>query len=204
MLRLRQLSIHPNVYIKMKQKQKIHLQPYEGSSTKFVKIEELIKSESSKKHKWIIFCHFHEEMIMLKELLSPLDFIRSVSIYSGKLTQDKRSKLLEDVKLSSGSEVLLIQLQSGGVGLNLQEFDRIIFSGPWWTKAMMNQAIGRAVRIGQKKQVVVHHLILKEDKTMNIDKMISSKAESKGLLNEMVLMAANRTVNTKKRNITIH
>ena len=78
--------------------------------------------------------------------------------------------------------------------MNLQEFDRIIFSGPWWTKAMMNQAIGRAVRIGQKNQVVVHHLLLKEDKTMNIDKIICDKAESKGRLNELVLMAANRKI----------
>lgn len=204
MLRLRQLSIHPNVYIKMKQKQKILVEGYGGSSTKFVKIEELITSESDKKHKWIIFCHFHEEMIMLKEMLKPLEFIRTVSIYSGKLSQDKRDKLLEDVKSSSSTEVLLIQLQSGGVGLNLQEFDRIIFSGPWWTKAMMNQAVGRAVRIGQKNQVVVHHLLLKEDKTMNIDKIICDKAESKGRLNKLVLMAANRSVTTKKRNITIH
>jgi len=204
MLRLRQLSIHPNVYIKMKQKQKIRVEGYGGSSTKFVKIEELISNESSKNHKWIIFCHFHEEMIMLKELLSPLEFIRSVSIYSGKLTQDKREKLLEEVKSSSSTDVLLIQLQSGGVGLNLQEFDRIIFSGPWWTKAMMNQAVGRAVRIGQKNQVIVHHLLLKEDKTMNIDKIICDKAESKGRLNQMVLMAANRSVIRKKRNITIH
>jgi SNF2 family DNA or RNA helicase len=140
---------------------------------------------------------------MLKDLLSPLEFIRSVSIYSGKLSQDKREKLLEEVKLPSSTDVLLIQLQSGGVGLNLQEFDRIIFSGPWWTKAMMNQAVGRAVRIGQKNQVVVHHLLLKEDKTMNIDKIICDKAESKGRLNEMVLMAANRRIVTKKRNITI-
>jgi hypothetical protein len=39
---------------------------------------------------------------------------------------------------------------------------------------------------------------------MNIDKIICDKAESKGRLNEMVLMAANRSINTKKRNITIH
>jgi hypothetical protein len=59
---------------------------------------------------------------------------------------------------------------------------------------MMNQAIGRAVRIGQKNQVIVHHLLLKEDKTMNIDRLMNMKAESKGQLNEMVLLAANRNI----------
>ena len=106
--------------------------------------------------------------------------------------------MLETAKMPFNDEkttdVLLIQLQSGGVGLNLQEFDRIIFSGPWWTQAMMNQAVGRAVRIGQKNQVIVHHLLLKEDKTMNIDRLMNMKAESKGQMNEMVLLTANRNI----------
>jgi SNF2 family DNA or RNA helicase len=198
MLRLRQLSIHPNVYIQMKRKQNNPVEGYGGTSCKFVKIEELITAENFENHKWIIFCHFHEEMEMLKKLLSSLEFVRTVGIYSGRLSQDERSKMLETAKMPFNDEkttdVLLIQLQSGGVGLNLQEFDRIIFSGPWWTQAMMNQAIGRAVRIGQKNQVIVNHLLLKEDKTMNIDRLMNMKAESKGQMNEMVLLTANRNI----------
>ena len=76
-------------------------------------------------------------------------------------------------------EVLLVQLQAGGVGLNLQHFDRVVFMGPWWTAAIMDQAIGRAVRIGQTKKVMVHHLVLKEEETFNIDKLMLEKAESK-------------------------
>jgi SNF2 family DNA or RNA helicase len=166
LLRLRQLSIHPNVYVMMKRKHNVYLKLYEGPSAKFQHITNLINTENDKKHKWIIFCHFHEEMIMLKDLLEPFEFIRHVGIYSGKLKSDERTKLLDimkgDFTDERNTDVLLIQLQSGGVGLNLQEFDRIIFSGPWWTQAMMNQAIGRAVRIGQKNQVIVHHLHLNE------------------------------------------
>ena len=135
---------------------------------------------------------------MLKELLSTIDFIRHIGIYSGKLSQDERTALLKTLKqpLSDDktADVLIIQLQSGGVGLNLQEFDRIIFSGPWWTQSMMNQAIGRAVRIGQQNQVYVHHLHLNEEKTMNIDRMMNEKAKAKGQLNERILMLANRII----------
>jgi len=42
--------------------------------------------------------------------------------------------------------------------------------------------------------VIVHHLLLKEDKTMNIDRLMNMKAESKGNMNEMVLLAANRNI----------
>jgi SNF2 family DNA or RNA helicase len=68
---------------------------------------------------------------------------------------------------------------SGGVGLNLQHFDRVVFMGPWWTAALMDQAIGRAVRIGQTKKVLVHHLVLKEEESTNIDLMMLEKAEMK-------------------------
>ena len=97
--------------------------------------------------------------------------------------------------LERGSqEVLLVQLQSGGTGLNLQHFDRILFSGPWWTKALMEQAVGRAVRIGQKKVVVVHHLLLKEEEALNIDDYMTQKAAAKGDLCRRVLSYATTAV----------
>jgi SNF2 family DNA or RNA helicase len=51
--------------------------------------------------------------------------------------------------------------------------------GPWWTAALMDQAIGRAVRIGQNEKVEVHRLILKEEASMNIDKKMLTAAERK-------------------------
>jgi hypothetical protein len=89
-------------------------------------------------------------------------------------------------------EVLLVQLQSGGAGLNLQHFDRIIFTGPWWTSASMQQAVGRAVRIGQHKVVKVYHLRLKEEMegSTNIDRYMYDKAEGKAELCKAVLSHA--------------
>ena len=200
LLRLRQLSIHPNVYIEMKRKKGVYLKPFEGASSKFQYISYLLNTESHEKHKWIIFCHFHEEMLMLKEFIRTFEFVRHIGIYSGKLNIDERSSLLKQMKEEFVDEktcdVLIIQLQSGGVGLNLQEFDRIVFSSPWWTQSMMNQAVGRAVRIGQMKQVVVHHLHLNEEKTLNIDRIINEKAQIKGLLNKKIIAMANRNVGT--------
>ena len=200
LLRLRQLSIHPNVYVEAKRKNNVYVAPYEGTSAKFQQISFLINNESHTNHKWIIFCHFHEEMLMLKELIEPFDFIRHIGIYSGKLDLEERVALLNKMKGDftdyKTTDVLIIQLQSGGVGLNLQEFDRIIFSGPWWTQSMMNQAVGRAVRIGQKKQVMVHHLHLNEEKTLNIDRIMNDRAQIKGLLNKKIIGMANRNVGT--------
>jgi len=79
---------------------------------------------------------------------------------------------------------MLIQLQAGGVGLNLQEYDRIIFISPWWTSALIDQAVARAVRMGQKKVVHVYHLHLEaeQENTINIDAMVNEKAEQKRVM----------------------
>jgi SNF2 family DNA or RNA helicase len=144
---------------------------------------------------------------MLKEYLSKLDHINKIEIYSGELSEKQKKEALDNIKLSNESdkntELLIIQLKSGGVGLNLQEFDRIIFTGPWWTQAIIEQGIGRAVRIGQTQQVVVHHLLLKCEETMvdktmvmNIDKKMNEKAKEKYALNNYYLSHADNSVHS--------
>jgi hypothetical protein len=89
--------------------------------------------------------------------------------------------------------VLLIQLQAGGVGLNLQEYDRIIFMSPWWTSALMDQAIARAVRMGQTRRVHIYHLQLQaeNDSTINIDLLVNAKAEEKREMLKKLFLVAN-------------
>jgi SNF2 family DNA or RNA helicase len=156
----------------------------------------LIEHETVPK-KWIVFCHFHKEMELLKDFFSYSSKIGRMWLYSGKLSAEKRTEVLADtlLPLQEGKhEILLIQLQSGGVGLNLQHFQNIIFSGPWWTAAMMQQAVGRAVRIGQKNQVTVFHIVLKEEGGLNIDKLMKSKADAKGKMCALVLASANHSL----------
>jgi SNF2 family DNA or RNA helicase len=90
--------------------------------------------------------------------------------------------------------VLLAQIQTAGTGLNLQHMDRVIFTSPWWTAALMDQAIGRVVRIGQKKQVVIHHLTFKEEETLNIDEYINERVSRKRELCFELLAAANHNL----------
>lgn len=224
LMRLRQLSLHPQIYIEARKKilgRAYNRPDWTGTSTKFEKIQELFSASAGEPHKWIIFCHFHSEMEMLQTSLRALPFVRHVGIYSGAENAGQREKVLAesreplltgaDVHVSDpihaiapdfvgldhlrgpspkSADVLLVQLQAGGVGLNLQHCDRIIFTGPWWTSALMEQAVGRAVRIGQKAVVEVHHLILKEEEGMNIDRVIMEKAVTKGEMCRDVLKVA--------------
>ena len=200
-LRLRQISVHPQVYIQAKRREKrSYPRPdWDAPSTKLVALREILMRDEwvaplngEAPHKYIIFCQFKEEMELIHEYLDSLDLFAPPNIleYDGSLTQEQRERVLTHSKKATEPTVLLLQLQAGGVGLNLQECDRIIFMSPWWTSALMDQAIARAVRMGQQRMVRVYHLELEaeetEQNTIFIDHMIDQKAEEKrGMLRDL-------------------
>jgi SNF2 family DNA or RNA helicase len=199
-MRLRQLSLHPQVYIEARKKQlrRLYTRPdWEGSSTKFEALRFLLTRDGGLGgNRWILFCHFRHEMELLRELLGEEVGIGRVQLYHGGLSAAEKQAVIEETHrpLDGQTDVLLVQLQSGGVGLNLQHFNRIAFTGPWWTKALMEQAVGRAVRIGQPEVVEVYHLRLKEEEAINIDAFMADKAEMKGALCRAVLNASTTAV----------
>lgn len=57
------------------------------------------------------------------------------------------------------TNLFLVSLKAGGVGLNLVEADTVIHYDPWWNPAVEHQATDRTHRIGQDKPVFVYKLI---------------------------------------------
>jgi hypothetical protein len=104
-------------------------------------------------------------------------------MYDGKLTDKQRRMTIKKARADE-CDVLLMQIQSGGVGINLQEFGCCIFMSPWWTSAIMNQAIARTVRMGQKSVVRIYRLQLEAEveNITYIDRLIYAKAEEKSRL----------------------
>jgi SNF2 family DNA or RNA helicase len=183
LLRLRQLSVHPQIYINAKRREDstYDREDWVALTTKFNRIKQLIQEDDDTRvHKYIVFCQFMEEMNLLAEELRPI--VPEVLLYNGSMNQTERTDVLTHSKKTNTTTVLLLQLQAGGVGLNLQEYDRIIFVSPWWTSALMDQAVARAVRMGQTEVVKVYHLRLideSNDKIINIDTTMQKKADEK-------------------------
>ena len=188
LMRLRQLSVHPQTYINaMRRSDKEYdREDWSGVPTKVARLKKDLKDEVPKGHRFLVFCQFVDEMMLIREELEKDGHV--VEIYYGGMNQEERTKALK-----AGADVLLIQIQAGGVGLNLQEFDRVIFMSPWWTSALIDQAIARTVRMGQKKLVKVQFYILAEEETDNIDKMMMEKADTKReILKEIFELAYNK------------
>jgi len=193
LLRMRQISVHPQVYINSKKRKNpdYDQESFKEPSTKFNALARIIKEEDLEEHKYLIFCSFREEMDLLKGFLK--GFIDDgIEQYHGGLSKKERDEILDRAK-SSSCKVLLIQLQSGGVGLNLQEFDRCIFMSPWWTAALMQQAIARTVRMGQTRVVRIVHLLHRfEDDSKSIDSLMNAAADRKAHLLKWLFDICNR------------
>jgi len=193
--RLRQISLHPQVYINARKKNSkfYDRDDWEGSSTKFSALRTKLEDPTVAPARWIVFCQFHDEIDILSAYLEKSKNVGMVQNYDGRMSDAQKEETLQmsNSPLTDKHQVLLLQLQSGGVGLNLQHFTKVVFLSPWWTAALMDQAVGRAVRIGQKEIVQVTMLVLKEEMTMNIDKMMLEKVEEKrGMLDKLFGVAA--------------
>lgn len=178
LLRLRQSSVSPKIYMDaLRRDDPAYDKEWTIPSTKMKALAELV--EESPERKFLVFCSFHDEMDMLQQYLKKRCGVDS-EMYHGGLSGAEREEALVRARDPS-CRIMLIQIHSGGVGLNLQQFNCCVFMCPWWTSALMEQAIARTVRIGQVKVVRVIHLILAEEyeASINIDRFMTEKAEHK-------------------------
>ena len=57
-------------------------------------------------------------------------------------------------------EVMIVQIQTACEGLNMQHFKDIFFTSPHWNPAVEDQAIARAHRIGQDREINVYKFVM--------------------------------------------
>lgn len=99
----------------------------------------------------IVFCHFREEMNEIAKRLRNLDENLQVALIDGRISKKKRTNIF-----NKKQDVLIMQIQTGCEGLNLQDdYNEIYFVSPHWNPYIEEQAIARCHRIGQKKEVFV-------------------------------------------------
>ena len=89
----------------------------------------------------------------------------------------KREEIVQSFQNNADIPVFLISLKAGGTGLNLTQADYVYLVDPWWNPAVENQAIDRAYRIGQHKNVMAVRLICPNTIEEKIMKLQSVKKD---------------------------
>jgi DNA repair protein RAD5 len=111
--------------------------------------------------KSVVFSYFTFTLDLLERELAARGI--GFSRLDGSINQSAREAAIEGFHSDSKLEVMLLSLNAGGVGINLQDQASICFIlDPWFNPAVENQAIGRVHRFGQKKQVYVKKFICED------------------------------------------
>ncbi|MCO5611453.1 hypothetical protein L7F22_065706 [Adiantum nelumboides] len=99
----------------------------------------------------------------------------------GSVEPDKRFEIVKTFNSDPTIDVLLLTTHVGGLGLNLTTADTVVFVEHDWNPMRDLQAMDRAHRLGQKRVVNVHRLIMRgtlEEKVMNLQRFKISVANA--------------------------
>ena len=135
-----------------------------------VVLENIKNNNNNNNNKCLIFAHYRKEIDNLANMLKQHNL--NVETFDGRTSFNERNKILSNTNI----DCLILQIQTGCEGLNLQHFNQIYFTSPHWNPAIEDQAIARCHRIGQTKPVDVFIFKMMpfdtEKQTRTIDKYI--------------------------------
>ncbi|KAF4636000.1 hypothetical protein G7Y89_g2097 [Cudoniella acicularis] len=107
-----------------------------------------------------------DKVLVFSQSIPTLDFLealcvrqgRKIARLDGKTLMRKRQALTKDFN-GGNKELYLISTSAGGLGLNLPGANRVVIFDFKFNPIMEEQAVGRAYRIGQKKETFVYRFV---------------------------------------------
>ncbi|KAF2206054.1 hypothetical protein GQ43DRAFT_361011 [Delitschia confertaspora ATCC 74209] len=82
--------------------------------------------------------------------------------YDGSMNATDRADAVADFMENCNTRVLLVSLKAGNAGLNLNKASQVIMLDPFWNPFVEDQAVDRAHRMRQEREVHVHRILAPE------------------------------------------
>ena len=120
----------------------------------------------------LIFSQFTSFLGLAKKVLKDLGL--PFFYLDGGTPLEQRADLVQQFQ-NGECPVFLVSLKAGGLGLNLTAANYVILLDPWWNPSIEEQAIDRAYRIGQTRDVTVIRLIAEHTIEQKIVKLQDRK-----------------------------
>lgn len=146
LLRLRQAACHPAL---------INPELSKLPGAKLSLLSERLTSLVEGGHKALVFSQFTSLLRLAAEQCTGCGW---KYCYLDGASSDRRESV-EKFQQDPSIPLFFISLKAGGIGLNLTAADYVFLLDPWWNPAAESQAIDRAYRIGQQRNVFAYRLI---------------------------------------------
>ena len=124
-------------------------------SAKFDRLRELLEGYKEDGRKIAVFSFFRQVLDDVSAVVGGCPQIH------GSISAEERQLVLDRFAAKEGFGVLALQIEAGGVGINLQCAQVVILMEPQFKPSTERQAIARVRRMGQTRKVNAHRLIAK-------------------------------------------
>jgi hypothetical protein len=182
LLRLRQVACHPGLVDPARRGE------HSAKIDAFIDtVDEVVDSG----RKVLAFSQFTSLLSIVRDRLDELNI--TYEYLDGK-TRNREEKV-DRFQNDDDCKVFLISLKAGGYGLNLTAAEYVFLLDPWWNPAVESQAIDRAHRIGQKRNVFAYRFIAKD----TVEEKVLELQKSKKALADAIIGADNSLIRSLER-----
>merc|ERR1740128_246553 len=144
-------------------------------------LDTLLRRLKSEGHRVLIYSQMTRIIDLLEEYMWYRKWTYMRLDGSSKISD--RRDMVADFQTRSDIFVFLLSTRAGGLGINLTAADTVIFYDSDWNPTVDQQAMDRAHRLGQTKQVTVYRLICKG----TIEERIMQRAREKNKIQTIVI-----------------
>ena len=140
-------------------------------SAKFDRLKELLELYRDDGRKVAVFSYFRQVLDDVSTLVGGCAQIH------GEISSVERQQVIDRFAALEGFGVLALQIEAGGVGINLQCAQVVILMEPQFKPSTERQAIARVRRMGQTRKVNAHRLIAKGTIDEMLVKLVAEKSQ---------------------------
>lgn len=170
LIRLRQTTGYPGI-----------LSDEITESAKLDRMGEIVENCISNDEKVIIFSNWTQMTDAICNKLKSVGY--KVGVITGETADISRQEIVDVFQNSSDLKVLVGTIGAMGTGLTLTAATTVIFLDEPWNKALFDQAVDRAHRIGQKNNITIYSIMCKD----TIDERIHNLIYKKGAMSDAII-----------------
>lgn len=148
-------------------------------SAKLDRLEDLVDEAVANNNKCLVFSNWTQMTDVIKDKLSRYN----PAIITGETKDSERSVQQDKFMHDDSCKVIIGTIGAMGTGLTLTAGSVVIFVDEPWNKALFEQAVDRAHRIGTKNNVTIYSIMCKG----TIDERIHDLIYKKGMMSDCII-----------------